>query len=325
MDPYQMAISLLDKRRQARADLKRQRQLEIYDAIPKIKALDEALATFSLDLAKQALLGGPSVVSELKAHTQSLIEDKQLLLQIGGYAPDYLSPTPHCQHCEDTGFILTQRCNCLKKLVVDNLYERSNLKSVLDKENFEYFDIRYYSEVKDPKTGISPRENIQEIYKESLKFVTNFSVSHTNLLFYGASGLGKTFLCHCIAKDLLDKNIPVVYTTSNTLTKTIEAARFDKDSASISLMDLFYTSPLLIIDDLGTEFSTIVTQSTVFDIINTRLFQRRSTLISTNFHFKELANIYSERTISRLFGEYNHFRFTGEDIRIQKKKKMAGL
>ena len=325
MDPYKEALLVLDKRRMFYQDEKQKRTEEIYNKLPKIKEIDDSIASLSLGIAKQTILGDTSDLSATRHTIQSHIDDKTLLLTANGYPEDYLKPHHHCPICEDSGFIVQARCDCLKRLIVDKLYERSNLKEVLYKENFDNFDIRFFSDQVDPETGKSPRDNMLIIQNKALEFVDNFSVSHSNLLFYGASGLGKTFLCHCIAKDLLDKNIPVVYTTSNKLTNTIEAARFNKDSFSIELTNMYYSTPLLIIDDLGTEFSTIVTQSEIFNIINTRLFEKKSTIISTNLTFKEIGSVYSGRTSSRLFGDYTHFRFIGEDIRIQKKKKLAGL
>lgn len=327
MDPYKEAILLLDKRRQFYENEKMVRTKEIYDKFPKIKAIDDDMSALAMQIAKQTLLGDTSGITTLKTKMDTLIADKELLLGVNNYPADYLKLHFHCDICEDTGFVNVNqsRCNCFKKIVVDKLYERSNLKDVLDRENFDHFDIRYFSDVKDPKTGLSPRDNIHVIYKEALQFVDHFSVSHTSLLFYGDPGLGKTFLCHCIAKDILDKNIPVLYTTSSRLTKTIESSRFDKDPTSNDILDMYYSSPLLIIDDLGTEFSTIISQAEIFNIINTRLFEKKSTIISTNLNFKDLEDKYSGRIVSRLIGEYKHFRFVGDDIRIQKKRKLAGL
>mgnify|MGYP002235805226 FL=1 len=39
-------------------------------------------------------------------------------------------------------------------------------------------------------------------------------MEHDNLLFYGATGVGKTFLTHCIAKELLESAHSVIYFTS---------------------------------------------------------------------------------------------------------------
>ncbi len=76
---------------------------------------------------------------------------------------------------------------------------------------------------------------------------------------------------------------------------------------------------LLIIDDLGTEFSTAFTSSELFDILNTRLISKKPVIISTNLSVSELQNMYSERITSRIIGQYKVMKFFGKDIRLIKK------
>lgn len=49
------------------------------------------------------------------------------------------------------------------------------------------------------------------------------------------------------------------------------------------------------------------------------LLRRKSTIISTNLNMNQLADIYSERTFSRVFSNYTMLKFYGDDIRIKKK------
>ena len=76
---------------------------------------------------------------------------------------------------------------------------------------------------------------------------------------------------------------------------------------------------LLIIDDLGTEMSNSFTTSQFFLCLNERLLRRKSTIISTNLNMNQLADIYSERTFSRVFSNYTMLKFYGDEIRIKKK------
>ena len=75
---------------------------------------------------------------------------------------------------------------------------------------------------------------------------------------------------------------------------------------------------LLIIDDLGTEFSTSFTASELFRLLNDRKLKNKSVIISTNLNAQEISNQYSDRITSRL-REYQVLRFFGEDIRVLKK------
>ena len=76
---------------------------------------------------------------------------------------------------------------------------------------------------------------------------------------------------------------------------------------------------LLIIDDLGTEFSNSFTTSQLFLCLNERLLRRKSTIISTNLNIPQLAELYSERTFSRVTSNYTMIKLIGSDIRILKK------
>jgi len=80
---------------------------------------------------------------------------------------------------------------------------------------------------------------------------------------------------------------------------------------------------LLILDDLGSEMTTIVTQAALFEIINQRLLSRKHTVISTNLSPSMLHSDYSERIVSRFVGKYQMIKFFGEDIRV--KTKYGGL
>ena len=87
-----------------------------------------------------------------------------------------------------------------------------------------------------------------------------------------------------------------------------------------AIYDAVYDCDLLIIDDFGTEFITSYTQSVFFDLLNSRLTENKSTVISSNLLLKKIGEIYQERVMSRLKNEFMFVRFVGSDIRALKKK-----
>ena len=103
----------------------------------------------------------------------------------------------------------------------------------------------------------------------------------------------------------------------------IEREHFGKNRSEevYDSLELIENAQLLIIDDLGTEFATNLSVTELFNIINHRLNNEMSTIISTNLAPKELERQYSDRLISRIYGNYTLLRFIGEDIRIQKKMR----
>lgn len=92
----------------------------------------------------------------MQQHLQELQAQKTLLLTQAGYPADYLELTYSCPDCHDTGFIGDKKCHCFKQAMVDLLYRQSNIHDVLKRENFDTFDIRYYSDTKNRSLGVSP-------------------------------------------------------------------------------------------------------------------------------------------------------------------------
>ena len=76
---------------------------------------------------------------------------------------------------------------------------------------------------------------------------------------------------------------------------------------------------LLIIDDLGTEWSNSFTNAQLFTCLNERSLKHKSTIVSTNLSLAGLAELYSERVVSRIISEYQVLELFGEDIRIKKR------
>ena len=87
-----------------------------------------------------------------------------------------------------------------------------------------------------------------------------------------------------------------------------------------SFYDDILNVDLLVIDDLGTEFATSLVSSQIFNIINERMVNSRSTIISTNLTPDRIKEQYSDRVLSRLTDEFEFLTLTGDDIRIKKRK-----
>jgi DNA replication protein DnaC len=315
-----------EKDRLAADNLMKMRRDEIYFAIPRIKEIDAELTQFGLSVAKRILSAknGEELLAELQQKNNALLKEKEELMRQHDYSEDYLKNVYQCTACEDTGFIGNARCNCLKQRLINEYYELSNLGAILKEENFDTFDLNYYTEETDPRTGLSPRAHMRKIYINCLNFTTNFDTEFTNLLLYGSTALGKTFLCNCIAKELLDAGKNVIYLTSSKLFRLVEDLRFNREEEDEpdDYLEMVFQSDLLIIDDLGTEFLTVLTAAELFNIINTRFLERKPTIISTNLSPGDFEKQYSDRITSRLLGNYTILKFIGDDIRLKKKYGM---
>ena len=161
---------------------------------------------------------------------------------------------------------------------------------------------------------------------ECRKFVENFDTSFENLFLYGDTGLGKTFLSHCIARELLDTTHSVIYFSAFRLFELFADATFGRNSDQMSeeLEQHIFDCDFLIIDDLGTEMTNTFVSSQLFLVLNERILRQKSTLISTNLALGTFADTYSERVFSRISSSYTMLKLIGDDIRIQKKLKNRG-
>ena len=282
-------------------------------------------ARSSVATAKQLLSGDTSAQEHLHKKIQHLRQQRTDLLKEYGYPENYLQPAYTCPDCQDTGYINNQRCHCLKQASIDLVYTQSNLRNILQTENFSNLSFDYYSDSKDmidPATQYTPLEAAQNAVAQCRNFIRSFEKpdDFQNLLIFGDTGIGKTFLSNCVAKELLDTGHSVIYFSAHQLFELLTDQQFGRTS-QFSAADYrnIFDCDLLIIDDLGTEAINTMTTSQFFVCLNERILNHKSTLISTNLELTELATYYSERIFSRIFNNFTVLHLFGNDIRIQKK------
>ena len=211
-----------------------------------------------------------------------------------------------------------------KQAIINTVYAQSNIRQILRIENFDNFRYDFYSkEEKNPLTGLSSYETAQKAVRECHYFIDDFDHKPKNLLFYGKTGVGKTFLTNCVAKELLDHGYSVIYFTAFQLFDILSKGVFEKDSDAIATHQNIFDCDLLVIDDLGTELINSFTSSQLFLCVNERLIRQKSTIISTNLSVERIKESYSERTFSRILDSYTFINlFTEEDIRKQKRTRI---
>lgn len=318
---YQQLMSKYYDKQLKTKDIMERRYQEVLSVIPELKDLDKEIRELSVSHAKSRLTNQDDK-QDLASLITEISKKKEALLLQHGFSTDYLKPVYSCPDCKDTGYIEDKKCHCFEKEIVNYLYSQSNLKDILEHENFSHFNIEYYpDDYVEEATGLTPRDNIRGVLSTVKSFISGFSTEPMNLLLYGNTGVGKTFLTNCIAKELLDHSYTVVYLTSVKLFDILEANKFDREISRIekdTSLSYILGSDLLIIDDLGTELNNSFTSSQLYHCIDTRLTHRHSTIISTNLSFDDLREHYSERIFSRITSNYSLLKITGDDIRLKK-------
>ena len=318
------------KRRKAEMDLD-ERIENLYKKFPKLEEIDDKINQISIDKTK-AILNKKNGIEEMDKEISKLKKQKEDFLNKNNIKQEYFEPNYECKICKDTGYVQdinnkTVMCNCLKQKLLNMSYNKSNLSDI-KKENFENFNINLFSdEINTQKYKIkcSPRQNMINIKNACMKFIENFdNLDEKSLLFVGNTGLGKTYMSNAIANELLKKGKTVLYQTAPVLLETIIDNKFNKYKNHNA--DSFYKNvlnvDLLIIDDLGTESINTLTVSELFTIINTRILNLNNkptkTIISTNFSIEQIFKNYEERIGSRIAGNYNIYKFVGEDLRLKR-------
>lgn len=307
------------------------RQAEIYEKIPEIKRLQTESRLSYIALAKQRLSGqdgSHATASAVSSKNREAASRIQELLLYHGYPADYLMPIYDCAICQDQAYVNGEVCECFQRKIVDALHKQSNMTQVLEQENFNTFQLDFYSREVSPsyQQSTSPYDNARHVLQRCKAFVDNFSKlerDRGNLLLYGETGLGKTFLTNCIAKELLDNGHTVLYLSANDIFEQVFGEYLmNKKFELEELYKYIYNSELLIIDDLGTETTNAFVCSKLFEVINQRGLTGRSTVISTNLSIRELQEKYSERIMSRIVESYTVLHLYGENIRYKKRKEM---
>lgn len=319
----QVAIEYEEIRRHDRQDLDERRE-RVFAAVPELEEVEEEIRSAGLKIIKLTVSGGgdrTQRVFALRDRQKALLVRRKALLLENGFAEDELSMRYLCDRCKDTGVFEDRDCDCFKRRLITKAFEKSNLSMQLRDQSFKTINMELYSRELDEHSGVSPYECMLNIVGICRQFVQNFDAENKNLLFWGEPGLGKTFLSTCIAKELIKNGHSVIYETAYKIFSMLEDFKFRRTDDIERLRaqtQKLYECDLLILDDLGTEFSTSYTNAALFDILNTRLIANKKTIINTNLNLEELARKYSERVFSRIIGHYQALQFIGEDIRLKR-------
>lgn len=321
------ASSRLETQRRVRSDAFDQRRREIYAKVPRLAALDKELRLTIVDIIRTSLKNGADPgppIRVVQDKNLSLQAERTALLTQHGYPEDALDDVPACETCGDTGWVGAQMCGCLRALCAEEQIKALSSLLNLGEQSFDSFRLDCYSELPWPGQDVSPRENMEMVYELCLNYAQKFGKFYfNNLLLSGAPGLGKTFLSACIARTVSERGFSVVYDTAVNIFARFESQKFSRDvEDSRQARDetrRYLSCDLLILDDLGSELTTPLVQSSLYTLINTRLVGDKRTVISTNLTMDEMKRRYSPQTASRLEGEYREIDFFGDDVRVLRK------
>lgn len=308
---YKKAFQNKTQRTKAKNSEYEQKLNVAYSIEPRLKEIDSSLSQIGSTLAITALSGDMEKLDLLKKQSLSLGKEKEKLLKKSGVKPMEFE----CEICSDTGFVSGKICECIKKEAAYIAMNDLSAEMPLGNCRFENFDLKYYPEKNE--NGENPKRRITAIFKLCKEYALTFNPKTSkNLLFMGSSGLGKTHLTLAIVREVIEKGYLPIYGSAENLFSLIEAEKFSGEGKGT--YEAMLNCDLLVIDDLGAEMVTSFTKSVLYNLVNTRILNRRPTVINTNLSMKEIEDKYTARIASRFLGEYETNRFLGVDIRQQK-------
>ena len=311
---YEKAMNIIQKRRIDAINENQRRIEEVNSNVPEINEFNAHLYNTSHEIFR-IISEGKNVEQRIAELKKSNLDIQRLIkstLRNYNYPSDYLSVKYCCNDCNDTGYKDEHYCHCFMELVGKLSADEMNKTSQIRLSSFDTFSLDYYSG--------NDYIVMKKHFEKAKSFAENIGRQNEHIIMSGDTGLGKTHLSLAIANEVLKKGYSVIYDSAINILHKIEMEHFGRDKINDTL-SLVNDVDLLILDDLGTEYSSPFYVSTVYNIINTRLNMSKSTIISTNLSTEEIKNRYSERVKSRLVTMYIAMQFKGKDVRLQKKQR----
>ncbi len=211
-------------------------------------------------------------------------------------APDQDLPgDPNCPHCGGLGYLRLdvpvghpdfgrlQICTCrnqqISQQVRQRLFRLSNLDE-LGHLTFENFNPR-------GRIGLSPyqADSLEHAYNHARQYA---SALNGWLLIRGKYGCGKTHLAAAIANFAVRLGVPALFITVPDLLDSLRSAYHDPDATFEERFEEIRRSPLLVLDDFGTQNATAWAQEKLFQIINYRYINRLPLVVTMNISLEEI-------------------------------------
>ncbi len=324
----QRAGARLLRRREMRERKRYDLEQALYRQEPRLRELDRAIRGTMMELTELATSGKPirpdgPEIAAIRTKNEALQVERAELLHRLGYEADVLDDVPACALCGDSGWHGAQMCQCLRELCAqEQLRQLTALLNLTEEQSFDRLRLDVYSDQLWQGENRSPREHMKRVVTVCEGFARQFpNYPLKNLLLSGGTGLGKTFLSGCVAREVSGRGYSVVYDTAINLFSAFETRKFtrdlDEERQARDDTRRYLGCDLLILDDLGSELTTQLVQSTLYEVVNARIQADKRTIISTNLSMEQIAARYTPQIASRIGGLYRELTFYGEDIRLK--------
>ena len=196
---------------------------------------------------------------------------------------------PNCPICGGIGYIRRDLpidhpdfgkifpCSCRMEEITRSARTRLFKMSSLDALK----NLRFDNFVKRGRIGLGKlqADSLENAYNQAV----NFAEIHQGwLMVTGRYGSGKTHLAAAIANDAIEKGVSTLFLTVPDLLDWLRYSYSGVDTSFEERFEEIRETPLLILDDFGTQNATPWAQEKIFQILNHRYINQLPTVITSN-------------------------------------------
>lgn len=278
---------------------------ELRRTLPEFADAERAQFSLGAEIAEACLSGNPEEkLAEIRPRAEAVAAQKEKILLANGL-PASGEVEARCRICEDEGFVGGKPCACMMEVY----------RSVQMKENARLFrlspgerrDFRPedYSDGPNPKTGIPDRAYMCRLME---RLDAAGEVPARSIAFTGESGVGKKYLTALLMRRAIDAGVFAVYVPSYALARLFEEERFSRNDYTASdELSRCREATLLVIDELGTEQTTAYSAAALLDLLDTRLADGLTTVITTGLTDGDIASRYNPETLFRIREQFTQY------------------
>lgn len=189
---------------------------------------------------------------------------------------------------------------------LDRLFGNSGIPSRFVDRTFETF-----------KAKTREQEHALTVSRRLVESVTD--ESGASVIFTGRPGTGKTHLACAAAQETIRMFRSAAFiTVSGALRKIKDTYRRDSEISESEALDSFLLPDLLILDEVGAQTGSEHEKTLMFEIINERYQNCRSTILISNLTIQEISQFLGDRVIDRFRESGAVIAFNWESYRGKK-------
>ena len=211
---------------------------------------------------------------------------------------------------DEQGYGVWKPCECWYRERKEKILKFANIPDKYKGARFSNYETDIYQNA----------AAMRKLKKLCEAYVNEFKESNKGLYIYSETkGSGKTRMACTIANELMKKNVGVKFSTMGTILEKLKDSWNDESEYTESkLKDELKSVDVLIIDDFGVDKSTEWVNNQVYDIINSRYNDKKTTIYTSNTSMSNAK--YDSRILSRITETCYPIGWANESIRDKAMK-----